>query len=302
MLIVVVALLALAASYGLYSHFRAARETEDAANARDGAPSWGPGGRLIVFAAEVGRDPADLYVMAADGSGRRRLTNTSAIEANPAFSPDGSRIAFESDRDGNSEIYVMDADGGHVQRLTNDPASDGFPAWSPDGTRLAFMSDRNKRAASDIYTMDATDGSKIERLTTDLANWSPQYSPDGKQLAVQVNRDVAVIDIGTKTLRRLTSEAANGMNPTWAPDGQRLAFVTTRNRRAEIFSMNADGTDAKPVVSMPDGSAIDARWSPDGSRLAFVFVPGEPAAGEAQGRQGIYTIDLTTKKITRLSP
>ena len=301
-LILVAAALALAAGYGAYSYFRTARQAEDAANARDGAPSWGPGGRLIVFAAEVGREPADLYVMAADGSGRRRLTSTPAVEANPVFSPDGTRIAFESDRDGNSEIYVMEADGGNVRRLTNDPASDAFPAWSPDGTRLAFMSDRNKRAASDIYTMDATDGSKIERLTTDLANWSPQYSPDGKQLAVQVNRDVAVIDLGTKALRRLTLEPANGMNPTWSPDGRRLAFVTTRNRRAEIFSMNSDGTDAKPVVAMPNGSAIDARWSPDGSRLAFVFVPGEPPPGEAQGRQGIYTFDLTTGAITRLSP
>lgn len=293
--------LVLAAIVGLFTYLRSARESEDAAIARDGAPSWGPGGRLIVFAAEVDRDPADIYVMAADGTGRRRLTNTSAIEANPAFSPDGSQIAFDSDRDGNSEIYVMDSNGGRVRRLTNDPASDASPAWSPDGTRLAFMSDRNNRAATDIYTMNAADGSAIERLTNDLSNWAPQYSPDGRQLALQINRDVAVIDLATKALRRLTFGEQNAMNPSWSPDGRRLAFVTTRNRRAEIFSMNADGSDQKPIVSRPDGSAIDARWSPDGTHVAFVYVPGEPPPGQPQGRQGIYTIDLTTGELTRLS-
>ena len=269
--------------------------------ARDGAPSWSGDGRRIVFIAEVGTSPADIFVMNADGTGRQRLTDTPAAEANPAFSPDSTRIAFESNRDGNSEIYVMDADGRNVRRLTSDPATDQSPAWSPDGTHLAFMSDRNNRASTDIYTMSAADGSGLERLTTDLANWAPQFSPDGRELAMQVNRDVQVIDLASKALRRLTSDPDNGMNPTWSPDGRRIAFVTTRNGRAQIFGMNADGSDQKALVTRPNGSVIDARWSPDGAHLAFVFIPEQPPPGQPADSQAMYTIDLTSGQLVRLS-
>ena len=295
-IILIVAAAALAGVFYLYP-----RAAVDATLARDGAPNWAPDGRSLVFISEIDKQPADIYVMAADGSRRRRLTTTPAIDSNPAFSPDGTKVAFESDRDGNFEIYVMDASGANVRRLTNDPASDLSPAWSPDGTRLAFMSDRNGRASTDIYTMNASDGGALERLTDDLSNWAPQFSPDGRQVALQVNVDIFIIDLTTRQMRRLTTAPMNGMNPTWSPDGRRVAFVTTRNKRAEIFSMNVDGTDERTVISRPNGAAIDARWSPDGSKIAFVFIPEEPAPGQPPDRQAIYTIELASGTLTRLS-
>ena len=90
-----------------------------------------------VFTANTGYA---LYVMDADGRHQRRLTYMQAEEGLPAWSPDGRRIAFASNRDGNSEVYVMHADGSHQRRLTRHPASDAFPAWSPDGKRIAFLS------------------------------------------------------------------------------------------------------------------------------------------------------------------
>ena len=81
--------------------------------------------------------------MNADGSGPTRLTNNAAADVEPAWSPDGSRIAFASTRDGNFEIYVMNADGSNQTRLTNNAAADDQPAWSPDGTRIAFKSNRD---------------------------------------------------------------------------------------------------------------------------------------------------------------
>lgn len=270
--------------------------------ARDGAPGWFPDGRALVLAAEVGDGRADVYRMDLDGGGRERLTTDEANDTAPAVSPDGTRIAFESDRDGDPEIYVMDADGRNVVRLTHDPARDMAPAWAPDGRRIVFTSDRDNRASADVYLMNA-DGTGLERLTRDGANWAPQFSPDGLRVAVQVDRDVVVLDLADGTRRQLTSGPQNGMNPSWSPDGDQLAFVTTRNGRAEIFRMDADGSDARVLVTMAAGSAIDPRWSPDGARVAFVMVPdAAPGAGDDDtAAQAIYTIEVASGVVTRLS-
>jgi len=121
-------------------------------------------------------EPTDgIYVINADGSGETRLTNNSANDLFPVWSPDGKRIAFISDRDGNSEIYVMNADGSGQARLTNNPEYDTKPTWSSDGTWIAFSSHRDGNF--EIYTIKA-DGTGAMRLTDDpgidgMPSWSP---------------------------------------------------------------------------------------------------------------------------------
>ena len=125
--------------------------------------------------------------MNADGSGVTRLTDNDADDWSPAWSPDGRRIAFDSNRDGDFEIYVMNADGSGVTRLTDNDADDWSPAWSPDGRRIAFDSDRD--GDFEIYVMNA-DGSGVTRLTdNDADDWSPAWSPDGRRIAFDSNRD-----------------------------------------------------------------------------------------------------------------
>ena len=92
------------------------------------------------------------------------------------------------------------------------------------------------------------------------------------------------MDFATRTDPQLTHDPANGMYPTWSRDSQRIAFMSWRNGRTEIFTMNADGSNQQPIVTMPRGGAIDPRWSPDGTRIAFVNVPGRNGARRAESR------------------
>ena len=139
----------------------------------DHHPSWSPDGKRIAFSSyRDGHFIADsgltseIYAMDADGKNQQRLTENRKHDDSPAWSPDGTRIVFSSDRKGdftNYQIYVMDADGGNLQRLTENRDNDGAPSWSPDGNRIAFLSygDNNE---GDIYVMDA-DGGNPQKLT-----------------------------------------------------------------------------------------------------------------------------------------
>lgn len=276
------------------------RSASGAGIVRDGAPNWSPDSQRVIFYSEAG-GKADLWVTDLSGRNRYEVTHTPFDEGGPAYSPDGKSIAFDTDRDGNFEIYLMNADGTAARRLTSHPGRDLAPAWSPDGGRIVFMSTRDN-PEFDIYQMDA-DGGNVERLTNGSSNWFPQYSPDGSQIAMHIMRDVHVLSLKTRTLRRLTHEPANGMYPTWSSDGRQIAFMSWRNGRTEIFTAKATGADPQLLVSMPSGDAVDPRWSPNGQYIAFVHVPsgGLGEAQDASQLRIVYIVDVRTKRLTRLS-
>ncbi len=129
--------------------------------------------------------------MDADGSRQSNVSNNEAIDFKPAWSSDGKKIAFVSDRDGDLEIYVMNADGSNSQRLTDNVAVDLNPAWSPDGEKIVFHSNYDNMSNIEIYTMNASDGTGLTRLTNDpeidsYPDWQPlSDNPNSPRLSRQ---------------------------------------------------------------------------------------------------------------------
>ena len=191
----------------------------------------------------------------------------------PARSPDGTRVALTSRRDGNTEIYVMDADGGDPVNLTRHEAWDSSPAWSPDGRRIAFES---KRAGADhIFVMNA-DGSGVEQLTSEpAAPWafSPAWSPDGSSIACVSGPEevwgIHLLDPDSGILSPLP-EGQRGRDPSWSPDGAWIAYTwsDTAHEFSHVFVMTADGTGARQLTFAETWDSTPT-WSPDGTRIAF---------------------------------
>jgi Tol biopolymer transport system component len=218
--------------------------------------------------------------MDADGSDPIRLTDNPAIDRDAAFSPGGGRIAFVSERDGNSEVYVMNADGSNQTRLTNNTAEDFQPAFSPDGQKIAFMSNRGPQGDMEIFLMDA-DGTHETQLTPNNTSFDgqPTFSPDGSKIAFVSNRDenglpspnydIYTMEVNNPSaVARLTTSPASESRPNFSPDGSRIAFRTDRDGNGEIYVMSAGGLDETRLTFDP---ALDGEpaFSPDGERITF---------------------------------
>jgi hypothetical protein len=215
----------------------------------------------------------DIYAVGEGGGAVVRLTDHSAVDAEPARSPDGSRIAFTSTRNGNVELYSMNADGTDVRRLTNDSAVDTSPAWSPDGTKIAFSSNRTENQY-DIWVMNAN-GTGLQRLTTNKKDdLTPAWSPNGQKIAFSSDRtgagDIYAMNANGGSEARLTMNGAIEIEPDWSPDGSKLAFSTDGHGSSnfEVYAMSANGSGQTRLTNST-GRDASPNWSADGLKLAF---------------------------------
>ena len=228
--------------------------------------SWSPRGDFMVWSAAVGGD-ADLFIMSADGQQTERITSSSAEDFDPAWSPDGTRIAFVSDRaDGAGDIFIMDVDistGDAAVRLTNSDLLETAPVWSPDGTQIIYLTAITP-SNYDLYIMNA-DGTEAHSLTTsERSEYAPAWSPDGTRIAFHAfegNFEIYVLDLVTGEEINLTNNDVADYMPAWSPDGQYIAFTSLRVGNAEIFIMDADG--ANPVqITSSEATELGAAWRP----------------------------------------
>lgn len=237
-------------------------------------PAFSPDGKSLAFeAGPQGGDREfniDIYVMDADGSGLKRITQEPTFDSMPSWSPDGTRIVYsrmdislmfssasasaESIRNGSNDngIYTIRVDGTGLRRLT-DEAHDEYPAWAPDGKTIAFG--RLTKHAGWIYTVNPNGGGLKKLTDPPKGFWDSQ--------------------------------------PSWAPDGKKIAFTRASARRADVFMMNADGTHVRKLTGKTDG--FSPAFSPDGKKIVFVSNDGQTTHIYVMNADGTNVRRLTTK-------
>jgi dipeptidyl aminopeptidase/acylaminoacyl peptidase len=210
--------------------------------------------------------------MNPDGSGQVNLTDDDSFNLTPAWSPDGTKIAFASDRSGNTEVYVMNANGTGVVNLSQNPADDRSPTWSPDGSEIAFTTTRDGN--DEIYVMESITGSGQTNLTNYFVHDSePDWSPDGTKIAFSFgnfdDRDIAVMEAdGSDSVLVTTSPGVDDFSPSWSPDGTHIIFTSDRDGNDEIYVMTSTGSNQRSLTSDAAGDITPA-WSPDCTKIAF---------------------------------
>ncbi|HEX8638208.1 MAG TPA: hypothetical protein VF692_09110, partial [Pyrinomonadaceae bacterium] len=236
-------------------------------------------GKIAFVSRRTGND--EIYTMNPDGSNQTNISNNPANDLSPAWSFDGSKIAFARQPTGGStaiDIYTMNADGSNQIRLTNDGSSRS-PSWSPDGGKIVFAK------GFDIYLMNA-DGTNPIRLPTTNYNDQPKFSPDGSRISYLCSRpfdgippglndEICAMNGDGSNERILTKHPAAELGAVWSPDGTKIAFTTNRTTGGtEVYVMNADGSNQVNLSSNPAGDSNPA-WSPDGTKIAFISSRGD---------------------------
>lgn len=196
-----------------------------------------------------------------------RLTNHPGHDDNPAWSPDGRWIAFDSNREGTHDIFKIEPSGENLKRLTHGEQNGNYnPAWSPDSQSIAFNSTRK---LSGIYIMDA-DGGNLSRLKNQpRAGRTPAWSPDGKQVVFSDmilggNWDIYTLSVDGNNLRRMTRHPSKDMFPVWSPDGKSIVFYSGWNQRFNIYLIK--DVVSRHAIQLTKHPAVDRSptWVPEG--------------------------------------
>ncbi|MEK6303515.1 MAG: protein kinase [Acidobacteriota bacterium] len=286
-------------------------------------PSLAPDGQSIIFAS-LQRGNWDIYRQAVGARAATNLTESSASdELQPAFSPDGTRIAFWSWRPGPG-VFVMDSDGGNVTRLTDN----GFnPAWSPDGRELAFAEDniwdyegRNTYpSASRLWAVNVATHER--RVITEHDAVQPHWSPHGQRLAFWGeqkggHRDIWTVAASGGEPTPVTDDEFIDWNPVWSPTGEHLYFLSNRGGEMNLWRVAIDEStgrlrDTPEPATLPSNNCQYVNFSRNGSTLVYSHttrsenlwqIGFDPASGQVSGAATALTQGLKRYALFSLAP
>ncbi|HEY1422858.1 MAG TPA: hypothetical protein VGF20_05355 [Candidatus Acidoferrum sp.] len=230
-------------------------------------PRWAPDSSRIAFTcyAKSGSGPASPQICLYSVDAGRVVTfpHYKGTNSAPSWSQDGAKIVFSSSMAGNPELYSANVSGGDLKRLTFANGASTSPAWNPKTGSIAFVSDRS--GVPKLYVMDQ-DGTNATNLDLPDKGYliDPSWAPNGQLLAFSWRRpsnnyDIYVMDVATREIKEITHDAGRNERPSWAPDGRHLVFESTRGGTRQIWSMLADGQEARQLTTT--GHNESPNWS-----------------------------------------
>jgi TolB protein len=236
-------------------------------------PSVAPDGRRLVFAVRgINSDMWTLPVSPETGRATgqpRPIVATTRVESRGAWSPDGRRFAFNSDRTGEMNLWVRDS-GGSARQVTNGPGGDYQPSWSPDGTKLAFFSARGGN--SDIWRLDTGDNTLVRLTDAPALDVNPAYSPDGRHIAFVSDRsgrfEVWLMTADGEDQRQLASAGAWGHFLAWTRDSRAVVFRGTKDRQGQTYQVSIDDGALRELPDVSSGGHMS--FSPSQALLMDV--------------------------------
>jgi Tol biopolymer transport system component len=228
------------------------------------------GGASFQAADDAAPDGRIVPAGAADGGAVLRITrivNDEASNFHIRPSPDGTRIAFDSNRDGTRGVYVADGDGSNVRRVSGEGFA-AVPSWSPDGRRLVYVrADVERPRVWNLWTLDLASGEE-RQLTSNATGqpWGASWFPDGRRLAYNHGARLVVLDIESGRQRTYPAPGRGELvrTPSVSPDGRRVIFQVERDG---AWLLDVGDGSMRKVLSDP--TAEDYIWSPDGRRVAY---------------------------------